>query len=270
MIDQFKPYDTTRISGFLAAISGATEDVNELSARLTTLATVSRKAALQIADLSSAAHTMAMSQALATRCQCKCEAPAKPPSTVSSPLEKTWKGFFVGAAAIGAAGLWSAAVKRLWAVITAPIVMKGLAAIGRIVTSRREFEVASEAFIAVADTTVELAAAIGALAAGVPIAPIVAAVALIGGAAFLIWRSWSSVVRTIRKLVSVISTEAITIIGDPASAIGLGLKNDSPGQPEPALNATSRERTSRGLRAFASVTVTSSAANLLPLAPPSL
>jgi hypothetical protein len=185
-------------------------------------------------------------------------------------LEKTWKGFFFGAAAIGAAGLWSAAAKRLWAIIAAPVAIKMLAAIGRIVTSLRAFEFVSEALVGVADTIVKLIAAVGALAAAVPIAPTVAAVALTGGAAFLIRRSWSSVLETIRKLISAISAEALAIITDLTSAIGLGLKNDSPGQLAPAGNATSRERTSRGLRAFASAAFISSAANLLIAAPPSL
>ena len=266
MIDKFKPHDTTSIAAFLAAISGATEDVNELSARLTTLAAISRQAALQIADLFNAAHTMATSQALATRCQCKCEVPTKPPFTVSSPLEKTWKGFFVGAAAIGAAGLWSAAVKRLWAIITAPIVMKGLAATGRIVTSLRAVDFVSEAFVAVVDAVGELVLAVGALAAAMPAASVAAAVALIGGAAFLIWRSWTSVVRIIRKLASTISTEALTIIGDLASAMGLGLKSDSPDQLEPTGNATSRERTSVGGHSLASAMVAALASNGLPRA----
>jgi len=219
MIDKFKLYDTTCMSAFLAAISAGTERVNDLSARLSALAAISGTAALQIAGLSNAAHTMATGQALATRCQCKCEAPTKPPSTVSSLWEKAWKGFFLGAAAIGAAGLWSAAAKRLWAIISAPIVMNGLAAIGRMVTSLRAVEFASEAFVAVAETLGELFAAVAALAASVPIAAMVAAAAHLAGSAYLMWRNWSAIVRAIRRLCAAVSHAAISIMDKLASAV---------------------------------------------------
>jgi hypothetical protein len=58
--------------------------------------------------------------------------------------------------------------------------------------------------------------------------------------------------------------------GDLASSINLGLKSDSPDQPEPAGDATSRERARRGLRAFACATGTSVAAAVLLATPPSL
>jgi hypothetical protein len=207
MIDKFKAYDTTRVSAFLPAIPGATEGLKELIARLTTLRAVTGKAALQIAHLSNAAQNMAISHALATRCQCGCETPGTPPSTVSSAVWETRKGLVVGAAAIGAAELSSVAANRLRTMATASIVMERLAAIGRIVKSLCAFEGATEALVAVANATGELVTAVGALAAGLPVASIAAAAKLIRDAAFLVSQNWTSVVRKIRNLMSTISSE---------------------------------------------------------------
>jgi hypothetical protein len=219
MIDKFKPYDTTRISAFLAAISAATERVNNLSARLTTLAAVSGTAALQIAGLSNAAHTVATGQALATGCQCKCEAPTTPPPTASSLWEKAWKGFFLATAAIGAAGIWLAAMKRLWAILTSPIVINGLAAIGRIVMSLRLVEFAFEAVAAVAETLGELFVAAAALVTGLSIPTIAIGAVLLAGASYLVWRNWSAIVRAIRRLGTAVAHEATSIMHKLMTAV---------------------------------------------------
>jgi len=168
MVYKRKPDDIARVSAFVAAISPATERVNDFTARLGTLVSVSGKAELQIANVpTSAVQTIAYSQALATYCRGTCDVrPGEPNNGSSFPAEVS-REFFRGAIAIGVARLSVEAIKWLRTSYVGQIAKSGLYAMGRAATFLWEFMSASEALAAVTETAGELIAAVAALAASI-------------------------------------------------------------------------------------------------------
>jgi len=128
--------------------------------------------------------------------------------------------------------------------------------------------VASEALAAVTETAVESAAALATLASSLVIV-LTAITALSAAVAYLIWRNWSAIGKVIGRVTAIVSHELRGLSGTLASGL-VGPKSATTRDFERGGNATSRERSSRGSRAFVSAAVTSFGANALPVAPPSL
>ncbi len=217
MVEQLKSHELQRIAKFAAALSTATERVNDLSAQLGTLANSSRAAALRIADFSAnTARTMAQSQALATACQCKCSAALRESNQSTSLLGQALSVMFVGAGFVAAAKLWRDA--GVW--LLKP-------SIGRAVTARVAAAaiVVSEAVIG-SEVLTSIAAGVSAVVASLALpeavlttAVIASGTALLLGISYLLWRDWTAIMRIIRKVGAALSEEAMTFIRNLASVI---------------------------------------------------
>ncbi len=219
MIDKFKPYDTTRVSAFFAAISAATERVNDFSGRLATLSNMSDTAAFNIAKLStSAAQMVAVGQRLATCCQYTGSATSEKSSSASSYVETALPCFVTSITLFGGVKLYAEASEWLW-MTGIPLAIRGAAAIGRLVLPLQRAVSAWEAVAAIVETVGELIAAVGTLAASLPVAATVAAAALLAGSAHLVWRYWSAIVRAIPRLVAAVAQEAISIMHKLMTAV---------------------------------------------------
>lgn len=218
-----EPGDIARFTAFTAAMSVATDRVNDFSARLAALSSVSGTAALQIANLpSNAAHIVAMCQALATCCQCTCAAPSQKASSVSWYLETAQQVFVLGAALLAGVKIWAEAGRWLLKFSVVRMAIGGLSAAVRTAGTILQALIESEAFAALAETAGVLIAAVAAWVTSPVIvltAEIVAAVAVVAGLAYLAWRNWSTIVRTLRTVADASSREAIAMMGKIASAL---------------------------------------------------
>src|SRR5580704_15627494 len=106
MTEQLKSYDLREVVKFAAVLS-TTDRINDLSAKLTSMAEFSRAAGVRTGDLSSnTARMVARSHALATACQCKCSVAPKESNQSTSFLEKAVSVMFVKAGFIAAAKVW--------------------------------------------------------------------------------------------------------------------------------------------------------------------
>jgi hypothetical protein len=261
MSENMSRADIVDFRAFASALSLGTARMNQLSTRFAKLSTLSDILASKLGKLSSnAASMMSFCQTITTCCQCQENSPSKTGSSSWPHLETTDQLFVLSTAVLAGVKLWAEATKRLWRAVVIPI---AAALIGRALIPMWRAMVASEALAAVTEAAVELAAAVATLASS-PIIVLPAATALITAVSYLVWRNWSAIVKVIGRLTAAVSREVINVIGKMASAV-VGPENGTT-----AENGTSRDRRSSGFRAFATTAVTSSAANLVRLAPPSL
>src|ERR1700722_3349157 len=97
MTEQPKSYDLRQVVKFAAVLS-TTDRINDLSAKLASLADSSRAAGVRIGDLSSnTARMVAQIHVLATACQCKCSVAPKESNQSTSFLGKAVSVMFVKA-----------------------------------------------------------------------------------------------------------------------------------------------------------------------------
>lgn len=223
MSANLKSSDLGGMVAFTEAIRTATDRINGLSASLSTLRTGSGNVALQMSKLStSAAHVVAVSQAIVTECQCNCKALSDRLGSGSGVPDELARFFIPTAAFLTTLRLLSQGVRWLWTA-GAPITRRGLAVFGRVaLLIWRTLGAVSEAFTMVAEIARGLMSGLAAWvtpSAIVLTLETVAAVAALDGITYLLWRNWNTIVSTLRTLANTISREAIALMGQVAAFI---------------------------------------------------